>query len=296
MAGNTFKSNFKTQEREMVSLSVYNVGLQKCESNYQWGPGVRDHFLIHHIVSGKGEYEADGITYHLTAGDSFLVYPYTEITYRADADDPWEYYWVGFAGTDAAAILSSTDFSRKNPVIHSDEHETIENTGYGTYISPTDDRIKKLLLSIYDARGNSLENSVEMTGRLYTALAYFIKISKKASSDTKPYDFYVKKALEYITANYSYPITVEEIADFVGISRSHLFRAFRSVLSVSPKEYLSDFRIRQACVLLKNSDLSIMAIARSVGFENNLYFSRAFHKKKGITPSEYAKKASGISR
>ncbi|NBH82977.1 AraC family transcriptional regulator [bacterium C-53] len=283
MAENTFKSNFIVQDRQMVSLSVYNVGLQKCESGHLWGPGVRDHFLIHYVVSGKGFYEVNGNTYTLTAGDSFLVYPYTEISYYADKDEPWEYYWVGFAGTDAAAILSSTDFSKKNPIIHAAGHEITESTENPA----ADDRMKQLLLSIYDARGNGLENSVEMTGRLYTTLAYFIKLSKKTPSGTDTYDAYTKKALEYITANYSYPITVEEIANYVGISRSHLFRAFQSILSVSPKEYLSDFRIRQACVLLKSSDLSVMAIARSVGFENNLYFSKAFRKIKGMTPSEY---------
>ena len=55
----------------------------------------------------------------------------------------------------------------------------------------------------------------------------------------------------------------------------------------SPKEYLTDFRIRQACNLLENSDLSITAIANSVGFENNLYFSKAFRKIKGISPKNY---------
>lgn len=293
MADNTFKSNFIVQDRQMVSLSVYNVGLQKCGSGHMWGPGVRDHFLIHHIVSGRGCYEVNGSVYELTAGDSFLVYPYTEISYYADKEEPWEYYWVGFAGTDAAAILSSTDFSKKNPIIHALGHEITENGESCSPSSSSDDKIKKLLLSIYDARGNGLENSVEMTGRLYTALAYFIKISKKAPSETDTYAAYTKKALEYITANYSYPVTIEEIADYVGISRSHLFRAFQNVLSVSPKEYLSDFRIRQACVLLKSSDLSVMAIARSVGFENNLYFSKAFRKIKGMTPSEYKEISSG---
>lgn len=290
MAENTFKSNFIVQDRQMVSLSVYNVGLQKCESGHLWGPGVRDHFLIHHIVSGKGYYEVNGNTYELSAGDSFLVYPYTEISYYADKDEPWEYYWVGFAGTDASTILSSTDFSKKNPIIRAAGHAMDENGKNGFRRSPMDDKIKNLLLSIYDARGNGLENSVEMTGRLYTALAYFIKISHQTPAGTDTYAAYTKKALEYITANYSYPVTVEEIANYVGISRSHLFRAFQSILSVSPKEYLSDFRIRQACALLKNSDLSVMAIARSVGFENNLYFSKAFRKIKGVTPSEYKEK------
>jgi len=100
-------------------------------------------------------------------------------------------------------------------------------------------------------------------------------------------DGYVQKATSYISANYSYPITVEDVAAYVGLSRSHLFRSFEKVLQCSPKEYLTDFRIRQACALLKQTDLSVTAIANSVGFENNLYFSKAFHKIKGISPKKY---------
>jgi AraC-like DNA-binding protein len=84
---------------------------------------------------------------------------------------------------------------------------------------------------------------------------------------------------------------VEDIADYVGLSRSHLFRSFEKVMDKSPKAYLTDFRIRQACNLLLGSDLSITAIANSVGFENNLYFSKAFHKVKGMSPKNYRAQA-----
>ena len=100
---------------------------------------------------------------------------------------------------------------------------------------------------------------------------------------------YAEKAESYIETNYSYPITVEEIASYVGISRSHLFRSFQNYMNRSPKEYLTEYRIKQACRLLRETDLSVSAIAYSVGFENNLYFSKAFRKQKGESPSEYRK-------
>ena len=100
---------------------------------------------------------------------------------------------------------------------------------------------------------------------------------------------YVEKAEKYIETNYSYPVTVEDVAAYVGISRSHLFRSFQTYLGKSPKEYLSEYRIKQACHLLKETDLSVSAIAYSVGFENNLYFSKAFKKQKRVSPSEYRK-------
>lgn len=266
-----YKNSYKVEEKGLVSLSVYNVGFQKCDPSYQWGPGIRDHYLIHYIISGKGTYDVKGVTHQLSAGDSFLVYPNTEVTYCADNHDPWEYAWVGFTGSDAAMILQATDFSKENPVI--------KNTPEGEFIH-------KKILQIYDARGNEFEHAVEMTGRLYTLLASFMhSATQKVSSNSS--QSYVQKGIEYITSNYSYPITVEDIASYVGLSRSHLFRSFETVLGQSPKEYLTDFRIKQACYLLEHSNLSITAIANSIGFDNSLYFSKSFHKMKGMSPKEY---------
>ena len=89
-----YKNSYKVTEKELVSLSVYNVGFQRCDSLYQWGPGIRDHYLIHYIISGKGFYKIGKRTYELQAGDSFLVYPNTEVVYYAAETDPWEYGWV----------------------------------------------------------------------------------------------------------------------------------------------------------------------------------------------------------
>lgn len=150
-----YKNSYKATAKELVSLSVYNVGYQLCDAGYQWGPGIRDHYLIHYVISGKGTYEVNNETHFLSAEDAFLVYPNTEIIYRADAKTPWEYAWVGFTGSDAATILQATDFSRKHPCIHA---------------VPNGEEVKRQLLHIYDARGNGFEHAVEMTGRaLYHA-------------------------------------------------------------------------------------------------------------------------------
>lgn len=266
-----YKNSYKATKKELVSLSVYNVGYQKCDSLYQWGPGVRDHYLIHYVISGCGYYELKNQKYELHAGDAFLVYPNQEVTYYADVSDPWEYAWVGFNGSDALSILNATDFTKEHPYINA---------------APFGEKILHQLLCIYEVRGNEFEQAVEMTGRLYTALALFMQGATKKPPQTS-YSGYVQKAIAYISANYSYPITVEDIAAYVGLSRSHLFRSFEKVIEKSPKEYLTDFRIRQACNLLENSDLSVTAIANSVGFENNLYFSKAFHKVKGMSPKSY---------
>lgn len=270
---NNYKNSYKVSEKELISLSVYNVGFEKCPSKHQWGPGIRDHYLIHYIISGSGTYIANGKSYPLAKGDSFLVYPNTEVTYLADQTNPWEYAWVGFSGSDASIILKATDFTPDSPIIYS---------------NPLGESIQRQILHIYDARGNELEHAVEMTGRLYTMLSLFMQSAPKdKNQDTA--SSYIQKSIEYISSSYSYAITVEDIAEYVGLSRSHLFRTFQNILNVSPKEYLTNFRMKQACYLLEHSDLSISTIATSVGFENNLYFSKTFHKLKQMSPSDYRK-------
>ncbi len=267
-----YKYSYTVTNKLLSSLSVYNVGHQKCEPGYQWGPGVRDHYLIHHVIEGKGHYGVNGCVYHLKAGDSFLVYPGTEIRYWADQEEPWEYVWVGFAGSDAVSILRNTDFTRHLPIL---EQASISH------------KIKMQILAIYATKGNGFEQNVAMTGALYTLLSMLMASSSRAGLHKDPQLAYVERAIQYISERYSYPITVEDVADFTGVSRSHLFRLFQSALGESPKEYLTSYRLRQACQLLKETDLSVAAIAHSVGFENNLYFSKAFKKGMGSTPTEY---------
>ena len=52
-----FKHSFKAADRAELPLVVYNSGFQKCAPGYAWGPGVRDHYLIHYVVSGRGTLE-----------------------------------------------------------------------------------------------------------------------------------------------------------------------------------------------------------------------------------------------
>lgn len=275
----SYKHSYKAGENLLNSLSVYNVGYQKCDPEYQWGPGVRDHYCIHHILSGSGYYCTGNVSKHLEAGDTFILYPGVELMYQADADMPWEYAWAGFMGADAASLIRNTEFSRETPYILKGRIPT--------------EKIRDGLERIYNAKGNTYEAAVAMTGEMYSLLAVFMHYAEHEEKEKAIQLTYAEKAESYIETNYSYPITVEDIASYVGISRSHLFRSFQNYMNRSPKEYLTEYRIKQACRLLRETDLSVSAIAYSVGFENNLYFSKAFRKQKDESPSEYRKSRTG---
>lgn len=273
----TFKNQYKAETRQLVSLSVYNVGYQRCEPLHQWGPGIRDHYLIHYIVSGYGYYTFGEETVKLGAGDAFIIYPDMGVTYHADADEPLEYYWVGFSGSDAPSLLAATQFTRSLPVIRRD-------------VSSGGEVLKQHILRIYEASGNTYSAAARMAGELYLTLSELID---SASEGRQPDDYsYVQGAVDHMAMNYSYPISIDSVADHVGISRSQLFREFKKYTGVSPKEYLTGLRIRKACELLADTSLNITEVAVSVGYDNSLYFSKVFSKEMGEPPTAWRERHS----
>ena len=82
-------------------------------------------------------------------------------------------------------------------------------------------------------------------------------------------------------------IKIDDIADFIGISRSHLTGSFKKEMGVSPQEYLINFRLEKAASLLRSSKEQINIIAYQCGYEDSLSFSKAFKQKFGMSPKSF---------
>jgi len=263
---------FRDALKENAGLSVYNTGYEKCHSNHSWGPALRDHYLIHFVDYGHGVFRYNRREYEVGPGGLFIMFPSEVASYQADAQDPWRYNWVGFNGTDARRLVNLAGFSRQEPILHSDD--------------PT--QTCTLLRRIADASGNTAADDAEMAGALYLFLAHLIRMNRQRPTDDT-HQTYVANALRYIQYNYASDIGVNDIARYVGISRSQLYRAFLQDFGVSPHNYLQKYRINEACSLLHNPSFSVAEVAGSVGFNDPLYFSRVFKSLKQCTPSEYQK-------
>jgi AraC-like DNA-binding protein len=144
-----------------------------------------------------------------------------------------------------------------------------------------------MLLEIFHSKGNDNSSKIKMTGYLMLALSMLVKNSTQNKLNHKASTIYLIKAMEYVEHNYTQRMSVQDIADYVGISRSQLYRLFMEQYQQSPIHIVMEYRIRQACQLLKNTKLTISSVAYSVGFEDNLYFSRVFKKIMGFSPREY---------
>lgn len=275
MANDGFKRSFHTPFQNNLGLAVYRSGLQRCAPDHAWGPGVRDHYLIHYVLSGKGEFHTGDKSHSLSAGDGFLVVPGVLSSYQADHEEPWEYCWVGFHGADAGRLVRETGLSAQSPLFHYD-----------------DDTLGERLLNIYRCTGPNPSDEAEMTAALLHFLSALMVLNGAQAHRSNAGYAYVDRSIQFIDYNYSREdLNVEQIAANAGISRSHLYRLFLRHTAMTPNEYLTKYRINKAADLLRNGGLSVGEAAYSTGFSDQLYFSRVFKRLKGVPPSRFAQSA-----
>lgn len=96
-------------------------------------------------------------------------------------------------------------------------------------------------------------------------------------------------AVTYFNENYNRDINIEEYATSKGMSVSWFIRSFKKFTGSTPMQFIVSLRVNNAQVLLETTNYSINEISKIVGYDNQLYFSRLFHKLKGFSPREYRK-------
>lgn len=237
---------------------------------HKWGPGVRDVFALHYIVSGKGYLKTQQGTFRLKTGESFIIFPHLEVYYYPDPMDPWEYYWIELYGVEASRLLSMINFTPASPVVEA----APQDLGPWFHVGKSPE------LEPFERERSD--------AKLHLLLSYYMEYYP--SDRAILMKDYAMSAREYIESNFWKPsLSVLDVVDYVKIERSYLFRLFKERNGVSISGYLTAFRIRRACELLISSDLSVKSIAYSVGYQDPLYFSKVFKKATSYTPSEFKK-------
>jgi AraC-like DNA-binding protein len=239
--------------------------------------GIRDEYILHFVTNGHGFYSAGGNTWSLEAGNVFLIYPNQPVVYCADSRDPWSYAWVGFKGSRVEAILKQCGFTKNRRIL--------KLADIAPYVSCFDLLMEHLSLELSDIL---FRESVLMQILSLLCLQYQTEDrTVKVNGDETDSSSYVTRAVEFITTHYMHPITISEIADFLGISKGHLNRVFQSRYGMSVQNFIIDFRMQRAAALLENTTDPVKEIALQTGYTDPLVFSKAFKKYFGVSPKAY---------
>ncbi|MBQ7916515.1 MAG: helix-turn-helix domain-containing protein [Firmicutes bacterium] len=236
-------------------LNPVHAGSEQCKPGHFWGRGIRLHWLLHYVVSGKGIYILNDQEYKVRAGQIFVAPPYQEIYYQADQHDPWTYVWVAFttSGDLPLPLDPVINCPQAAPIFQSMTLCYEMNRGAGAYICS---KLWELLSILLEQRNPEVN--------------------------------YVEQALRYLNAGYmNENISIGILADTLNINRSYLYSLFKEHTGMSPQQYLIKLRMEKAAQLMTQYHESPTIAANSVGYSDFPTFSKMFKKHFGLSPRAF---------
>lgn len=222
--------------------------------------------LIMHIMKGTMHCEYRGKAFDAIAGDVVLM-DCTEPHYYG-GEDGLVFQYVHYEGSNAREIT----------------RYLIDQ--YGAHIRRTGDtRVAKCIADILDFYNNGGVGTPFYTSlQVYNLLHTVSEINRNATDSDE-----VIAAIKYINENFRDPISLDELSEYVHLSKFYFAHKFKEVTGQSPTEYIIRTRINQAKSLLVQTNMSIDDIAYEVGYSSGNSFSNVFTAKEGCSPRAFRK-------
>ena len=253
-------------------LSFLFCGRQDSSPGELTGPAVREHYVLHFCLKGRGEYQFQDTHRAIGPGEGFLVLPGEVVSIQADRMEPWTQIWVGFTGRRAAEYLGRCGLGPDDRVFRCGAPEQLEHC------------VQEMVRYETAGRGHELL----LLGELYRFLGWIARSSGGQSRRSREAGAeYVERAADYVRSHFQEDLTVSKLAHYVGLNRSYLTTVFQNTLHISPQQFLMRFRMEYASQLLREGALYVSEVARSCGYPDPLTFSKAFKRTLGVTPSQY---------
>jgi AraC-like DNA-binding protein/mannose-6-phosphate isomerase-like protein (cupin superfamily) len=254
-----------------------------------------DYYEIGFVMSGSGQHADCEVTMPVIAGDVWIIRPGDWHALPAVSPDLEVFDLLltpafldrhcpklDVAGLAVDAAQEDTGDTSPKPAV------------YLTVTAATLDRLRGLLWGLCEALRATHSKAQELLCAGLTLQILGLLDQQGARGERRSdgafnvrNDLGVLRAAQFIEDHYDARVTLADLAVQAGYVPAYLSRKFRQRLGVAPSEYLLSIRLHRACMLLRNTDLSVTAIAHGVGFTDTRYFARCFHRAVGMTPRAF---------
>jgi len=208
----------------------------------------------------------------LKAGDMFLLFPGEWHSYHPDPRIGWKSYWIGFKGRNMDDRVRAGFLTPDKPIYHIGYSDVIESLYRKAYEAAVEEAAysQQLMAGLVN----------HLIGKMYS-LERNIELGQNLQQVTM-----IGKARLRIRESIESSVTIQQIAEELGVSYSNFRKLFKEYTGLSPATYQQELRLLRAKELLTTTDLSVKEIAYRLNFESPDYFSSKFKAKMGCKPSE----------
>ena len=213
------------------------------------------HVQICYVTAGKGTLHLGGLLLSIQAGQAFIVAPYQPTRCIADDNDPFSYEWVSFNGSLSQRFLKIPPvFKPEKPIF---PHLQELQTG----VPFPELRLMLDLMLLY---------------------ATIVPIQTPKTTNRN----YIQDIKDYVCSHYMHNLTIQDIADHIGLNRDYISKIFKAELDISIQAYLLDLRMQHAKRYLQ-AGCSISETGTLCGFNSLTHFSRQFKNFFGQSPTKW---------
>lgn len=235
---------------------------------------VLNEYQLLYITEGEGVFNsAHAKDVPLKAGDLFLLFPGEWHSYHPTGKHGWKSYWIGFKGKNVDDRVKAGFLSVDKPIYH---------VGFSADII----RLYEEAYKRAQEEAPYLQQILAGIVNHLVGLMYALERSMELSKDHTRVDM-INLARLRIRESLEVDLTIQQIAEDLGVSYSNFRKLFKEFTGISPALYQQDLRLQRAKELLATTSLSIKEIAYRLRFESPDYFSSKFKIKTGKKPSEF---------
>lgn len=233
-----------------------------------------DEYQLLYQPEGEGVFRSTHLPEtKIKAGDTFLLFPGEWHTYHPSSTKGWKSYWIGFKGKNINDRVKAGFLSPEKPIYH---------VGYSNEIIALYEEAYKTAQEEAAYSQQTLAGIVNhLIGKMYSLERNII-----LSKDSKHVDI-INKARLRIRESLEDTLTIQEIAQELGISYSSFRKLFKEHTGFAPALYQQNLKLQRAKELLSTTDESIKEIAYRLNFESPDYFSAKFKNQTGMKPSDF---------
>lgn len=230
--------------------------------------GIEEYIFLY-CMEGEGTIWVNGKKYVLTENEAFCIPRFQKHCYYSDEKNPWSILWVHFKGED-------------------------------TQYFPLDDcKIVKFkssyasnqMMFLFDLLFRVLEGNYTLGNFIYISQVLSIILAetyhREKKEDIVEQNKHVTNIVKYMYRHIGENLYLEDICERFGLSKSYVNAIFLKCTQHAPMEFFTNLKMREACSLLRSSDMYVYEIAQRLGYKDQYYFSRLFKKVVGMSPKEY---------